>query len=211
MDNETKHYTKEDIEKMEAKCEQLQDEIDEAKMSLRRDTANKLQAKYSKTLPGMVVCRHRQFDNFIGAFLLIVDAIVTCDDDYGTFNVKMYGPLLRITKFAVDVENSCCTIPLDDDGNMRNILLPGKELDDAADYELHPADEFANESGVVRKMMDTAIKAHIQAHTASVEYKTEKFFRVFNHKWKELLEAAKTAETAPAESGTVTGAPDNKE
>ena len=207
MDNGTKHYTKEDIERMEAKCEQLQgkceqlqDEIDEAKMSFRRDMVKKLRAKYSKALPGMVVCRHRPFGNVIGTFLFIVDANVYCDDDSGIFNVKLQGPVLRITKFTVDSEMSCCTIPLDEEGNMENILLPGKELDDSADYELHPADELADESGVVRKMMDAAIKLHIQAHTASVESTAEKFCRVFNDKRKELLEAAKT----------ITGAPDNK-
>ena len=206
MAEEQKHWTQEDIDRMQEQVYELNAKIEEAKVSILREKVGYLDEYFKRELTGKVIMSEHPWNDGDSKYIFINFVKVDIDYSYQR-TLHVSGVSLDIACNKIGVVGEWIRIELDDDGRPKGVLFGADTESDGGEYvnyRIVDADELAKAKGVARKQIEHALELRNKAHTEQGKDAVEKFLRDFRKKRKELEErtAGATVE-APGDEETV--------
>jgi len=206
MAEEQKHWTQEDIDRMEEQVSELQHQICQAKASIRCEKVGYLDEYYKRELTGKVIMTEHPWNDGCSEYMFITYVNVDMDWSYER-SIHLGGISLRVKCNEIGDDSSGITIRLDDDGRPRRVLFGADEEPDEGEpvyYRIVDPDELAKAKGSVRKQIERALELRNKAHAELGNKAVEKFLRDFRKERKELEERTAASREAPGDDETVT-------
>ena len=206
MAEEQKHWTQEDIDRMQEQVYELNTKIEEAKVSILREKVGYLDEYFKRELTGKVIMSEHPWSDGDSKYIFIKFVKVDIDYSYAR-TLYVSGVSLDIDCNKIGVGEDSIRMELDDDGRPKGVLFGADTESDGGEYvhyRIVDPDELAKAKGVVRKQIEHALELRNKAHAEQGKDAVEKFLRDFRKERKELEARASGATVeAPGDEETV--------
>lgn len=206
MAEEQKHWTQEDIDRMQEQVCELNAKIEEAKVSILREKVGYLDEYFKRELTGKVIMTEHPWNDGESKYIFIKFAKVDIDYSYAR-TLYVSGVSLDIKCNKIGVDEDSIRMELDDDGRPKGVLFGADTESDGGEYisyRIVDPDELAKAKGVVRKQIEHALELRNKAHADQGKAAVEKFLRDFRKERKELeVRTAGATVEAPGDDETV--------
>lgn len=195
MAEEQKHWTQEDIDRMQEQVCELNAKIEEAKVSILCEKVGYLDEYFKRELTGKVIMSEHPWSDGDSKYIFIKFVKVDIDYSYAR-TLYVSGVSLDIDCNKIGVGEDSIRMALDDDGRPKGVLFGADTETDDGEYvkfRIVDPDELAKAKGVVRKQIEHALELRNKAHAEQGKDAVEKFLRDFRKERKELESRASVA------------------